>query len=76
MLKVLTKRIEAKAQHLIGRTQFGFRKGCGTRDAIGVIKFKIEFYVRFKVNAVSLTTYGVGKYVAIQRCEINHNEHL
>src|SRR6267154_4128728 len=26
MLKVLTKRIEAKAKHLLGRSQFGFRK--------------------------------------------------
>src|SRR3989442_6064182 len=33
MLKVLTKRIEAKAKHLLGRNQFGFRKFCGTRDA-------------------------------------------
>ena len=34
MLKVLTKRIEAKGKHLLGRTQFGFRKGYGTRDAM------------------------------------------
>src|SRR6266516_1762439 len=38
MLKVLTKRIEAKANHLLGRNQFGFRKGCGTRDAVGVMR--------------------------------------
>ena len=37
MLRVLTKRIEAKAKHLLGRNQFGFRKGYGTRDAIGVM---------------------------------------
>ena len=42
MLKVLTKRIEAKAKHLLGRTQFGFRKGCGTRDAIGVMRTLCE----------------------------------
>src|SRR5437867_4823184 len=42
MLKVLTKRIEAKAKHLMGRNQFGFRKGCGTRDAVGVMKTLCE----------------------------------
>src|SRR6476661_2305695 len=35
LLKILTSRIEAKARDFIGRNQFGFRKGCGTRDAIG-----------------------------------------
>lgn len=38
MLRILTKRIEAKAKDFIGRSQFGFRKGCGTREAIGVLK--------------------------------------
>jgi len=42
MLKVLTKRIEEKAKDLIGRNQFGFRRGCGTRDAIGVIRVLCE----------------------------------
>jgi hypothetical protein len=42
MLKVLTKRIEAKAKHLLGRNQFGFRKGCGTRDAVGVMRTLFE----------------------------------
>ena len=42
MLKVLTKRIESKAEQLLGRTQFGFRKGYGTRDAIGVIRTLCE----------------------------------
>ena len=42
MLKILTKRLEAKVNHLIGRNQFGFRKGCGTRDAIGVMRTLCE----------------------------------
>ena len=42
MLKVLTKRIEAKAKHLLRRNQFGFRKGCGTRDAVGVMRTLYE----------------------------------
>ena len=42
MLRVLTKRIEAKTKLLLGRNQFGFRKGCGTRDAIGVMRTLCE----------------------------------
>src|SRR6476619_2396855 len=38
LFKILTTRIEAKARDFIGRNQFGFRKGCGTRDAIGVMR--------------------------------------
>ena len=42
MLKVLTRRIEAKAKDFISRNQFGFRRGCGTRDAIGVMRVVCE----------------------------------
>jgi len=38
MLKVLTKRIEARAKDFLSRGQFGFRRGVGTRDAIGVMR--------------------------------------
>ena len=42
MLRVLVKRIEAKAKHLISRNQFGFKKGCGTMDAIGIMRTLCE----------------------------------
>src|SRR6476469_1945605 len=42
LLKILTNRIEAKARDFIWRNQFGFRKGCGTRDAIGVMRMICE----------------------------------
>ena len=42
MLKILIKRIESKAKHFIGQNQFGFRKGCGTREAIGVMRMLCE----------------------------------
>ena len=42
VLKILTKRIESKAKHFIGQNQFGFRKGCGTREAIGVMRMLCE----------------------------------
>ena len=38
LLKILTNRIEAKARDFIGQNQFIFRKGCGTRDEIGVVR--------------------------------------
>ena len=38
MLKVLTREVESKANHFIGKTQFGFRRGCGTRDAIATLR--------------------------------------
>src|ERR1043165_3056160 len=42
MLRILTKRIESKAKDFISRNQFGFRRGCGTREAIGVIRMLSE----------------------------------
>ena len=47
MLKILTTRVEAKAKEFIGRNQFGFRKGCGTRDAIGVMRVLCERSLEF-----------------------------
>jgi len=38
MLKILTKRIEAEVKDFIGNNQFGFKRSCGTRDAIGVMR--------------------------------------
>jgi len=38
LLKILTNRIQSKADMMLGKTQFGFRKGCGTREAIGVMR--------------------------------------
>ena len=37
-LRILTKRIENKVKDYIGENQFGFRKGQGTREAIGVMR--------------------------------------
>ena len=34
----------------IGRNQFGFRKGCGTRDAIGVMRMVCERSLEFGNN--------------------------
>ena len=42
MLKILTKRIEYKVKDFISRNQFGFKRGCGTRDAIGVMRMLSE----------------------------------
>ena len=42
LLKVLAKRIQGSVEDYISRSQFGFRKGLGTRDAIGVIRMLVE----------------------------------
>lgn len=55
LLRVLTTRLERKANDWIGKDQFGFRNGCGTREAIGVMRvlsersmeFQQELYVCF-----------------------------
>src|SRR6478609_7253925 len=50
LLKILTNRIEAKARDFIGRNQFGFRKRCGTRDAIGVMRMICERSLEYRNN--------------------------
>jgi exonuclease III len=47
LLQILTKRIEAKTVSVIGKTQFGFRRGVGTRDAIGVLRTVVERSIEF-----------------------------
>ena len=38
LLRIVMRRIEGKARDIISKTQFGFRKGVGTREAIGVMR--------------------------------------
>jgi hypothetical protein len=40
--KILRKRIEKKIEDVLGEDQFGFRRGKGTRDAIGMLKIISE----------------------------------
>ena len=47
MLKILTKRIEHKVQNFISKNQFGFKRGCGTRDAIGVLRMLCERNIEY-----------------------------
>jgi len=42
ILRVLNRRIESKASTFIGKSQFGFRQGRGTREAIGVMRMLSE----------------------------------
>ena len=42
LLKIINNRIQAKADMILSKTQFGFRKGCGTREAIGVMRVICE----------------------------------
>ena len=38
MLKLLEKKLENKAKYFIWKKQYGFRKGCGTREAISEMR--------------------------------------
>ena len=50
ILKILTKRIEAKATAVnwITNEQFGFRKGVGTRDAIGALRTLADCFIDYE----------------------------
>ena len=45
LLKVIQRRLEGKLQ--VGKSQFGFRKGMGTRDAIGCMRMMMERSLEF-----------------------------
>jgi len=40
--KTLRRRIEKKIEDVIGEDQFGFRRGKGTRDAVGMMRIIAE----------------------------------
>ena len=42
LLKIINNHIQSKADMVLSKTQFGFRKGCGTREAIGVMRVICE----------------------------------
>ena len=42
MLKILQGRLQKRAEEFLSKNQFGFRKNCGTRDALGVMRQLIE----------------------------------
>jgi hypothetical protein len=42
LLKILTRRLEAKAEDYLGNDQYGFRKGCGTREGIAAMRTLYE----------------------------------
>jgi len=42
VLKILTRRLESKAEMFLEKDQYGFRKGRGTRDAIAALRVMYE----------------------------------
>jgi len=40
--KILRRKIEKKIEDVLGEDQFGFRRGKGTRDAIGMLRIISE----------------------------------
>src|SRR6476661_4071843 len=47
VLKIILRRLENKANYFIGKTQFGFRKGRGTREAIAAMRIMCERSLEF-----------------------------
>ena len=43
VLDILKKILTAAARNYIGKDQYGFKKGCGTRDAIAILRLLIEW---------------------------------
>ena len=42
MLRIFTKRLDGKVRDFISETLVGFKRGCGTRDGIGVMRIICE----------------------------------
>ena len=40
--RIFRRRIERKIEDILGEDQFGFRRGKGTRDAIGMMRIILE----------------------------------
>ena len=40
--RIFRRRIERKIEDVLGENQFGFRRGKGTRDAIGMMRIILE----------------------------------
>jgi len=40
--KILRRRIEKKIEDVLGEEQFGFRRGKGTRDTVGMLRIILE----------------------------------
>ena len=51
MLSILKKRLNTKVEKYLGEDQYGFRKGCGTREAIAVMKILNEHNLKYNQNA-------------------------
>jgi len=59
LLKVLNRKVENKAKDFIGENQFGFRKGCGTREAIGVLSTLCERSIEIDQEVYMICVYAL-----------------
>ena len=50
--KMFRRRIERKIEDVLGEDQFGFRRGKGTRDAIGMLRIMPERNLEIDGNCV------------------------
>ena len=51
--RILSKRLESKIEEVIGEDQFGFWKGKGTRDAIGLMRIISESVLDVKAHKLA-----------------------
>ena len=54
VLKILTRRLESKAKPYLGKDQYGFRRGCGTRDAIAAMRVLSSYYYVTEVLNITI----------------------
>ena len=47
VLRILNRRMEARANEYLGEDQFGFRKGKSTRDAIAIMRSLVESNLKY-----------------------------
>ena len=45
ILRIMLRRMEKRAYEYIGESQFGFKKNCGTREAIGLLRIIMDRYI-------------------------------
>jgi len=57
--KILRRRIERKIEDVLGEDHFGFRRGKGSRDAIGMIRITTEQTLEIDVYLLHRLAEGI-----------------
>jgi len=60
-LKILTRRLESTAESYLGKHQFGFRNGRGTRDAIAALRVLYKRNLEYNSKVYAGLKVGPGR---------------